>query len=203
MNIYYWILNFRIKIPAFHFIEEKTSPHLNEVSGLPRYDFRVSLTSYKSLKNEWADRTTPACSWPWLLRDIPLVQRMELGIWFSSSCRSVICSIRNSISSLLSGTGLSSFVQINIYPCQASLPGSTSVLLLSEAKANPLYCIRSSWLGWYIKHIGILLVRCDTHICQCQSSNRIHSHCLKKTWRISSLWAWKTRWSPRIKGKRL
>jgi hypothetical protein len=25
-----------------------------------------------------------------------------------------------------------------------------------------------------------LLVRCGTHICQCQSSKKIHSHCLRK-----------------------
>jgi len=59
------------------------------------------------------------------------------------------------------------------FPSRLSCPVQ-SVVLLSEAKANPLYCIRSSWLGWYIKHIGILLVRCGTHIFQCQSSNRIH-----------------------------
>lgn len=62
-----------------------------------------------------------------------------------------------------------------------------SVVLLSEAKANPSYCIRSSCLGWYIKHIGILLVRCGTHICQCQSSNRIQSHCLSITHQIPFL----------------
>lgn len=86
------------------------------------------------------------------------------------------------------------------FPSRLSCPVQ-SVVLLSEAKANPLYCIRSSWLGWYIKHIGILLVRCGTHIFQCQSSNRIHSHCLRKTWRLAILWACKARWSPRIKGK--
>lgn len=96
------------------------------------------------------------------------------------------------------------FLCSNQYLCQASLPGCPvqSVVLLSEAKASPLYCIRSSWLGWYIKHIGILLVWCGTHICQCQSSNRMNSHCLRKTWRIAILWAWKARWSPRIKGKK-
>lgn len=85
------------------------------------------------------------------------------------------------------------------FPSRLSCPVQ-SVVLLSEAKANPLYFIQSSWLGWYIKHIGILLVWCGTHICQCQSSNRIHSHCLRKTWRIAIFWACKARWSPRIKG---
>nr|KJB09740.1 hypothetical protein B456_001G161600 [Gossypium raimondii] len=61
------------------------------------------------------------------------------------------------------------------FPSRLSCPVQ-SVVLLSEAKANLLYCIRSSWLlGWYIKHIGILLVRCGTHIFQCQSSNRKNS----------------------------
>ncbi|TYG62226.1 hypothetical protein ES288_D07G211700v1 [Gossypium darwinii] len=61
------------------------------------------------------------------------------------------------------------------FPSRLSCPVQ-SVVLLSEAKANLLYCIRSSWLlSWYIKHIGILLVRCGTHIFQCQSSNRKNS----------------------------
>ncbi|KAB2022253.1 hypothetical protein ES319_D07G196200v1 [Gossypium barbadense] len=79
-------------------------------------------------------------------------------------CRSVISSFLNSISCLVSG-----------FPSRLSCPVQ-SVVLLSEAKANLLYCIRSSWLlSWYIKHIGILLVRCGTHIFQCQSSNRKNS----------------------------
>nr|YP_010833549.1 hypothetical protein QLP06_mgp064 [Jatropha curcas]WFG81175.1 hypothetical protein [Jatropha curcas] len=70
----------------------------------------------------------------------------------------------------------SSFVQINIY---VRLPFP---LVLSCSIRLFLFCLRQRripytvyGLGWYIKHIGILLVRCGTHICQCQSSNRIHS----------------------------
>ncbi|KAG4139246.1 hypothetical protein ERO13_D07G179450v2 [Gossypium hirsutum] len=83
--------------------------------------------------------------------------------------------IRNSIFVLLYFPLFKSISTMSGFPSRLSCPVQ-SVVLLSEAKANLLYCIRSSWLlGWYIKYIGILLVRCGTHIFQCQSSNRKNS----------------------------
>ncbi|KAF3957588.1 hypothetical protein CMV_017406 [Castanea mollissima] len=38
-------------------------------------------------------------------------------------------------------------ISMSGFPSRLSCPVQ-SVVLLSEAKANPLYCIRSSWLGW-------------------------------------------------------
>ncbi|KAK8533081.1 hypothetical protein V6N12_076362 [Hibiscus sabdariffa] len=74
---------------------------------------------------------------------------MELGIQFSSYCRSVISSFFNSISCLVSGTVLvplfKSISTMSGFPSRLSCPVQ-SVVLLFEAKANLLYCIRSSWL---------------------------------------------------------
>lgn len=133
---------------------------------------------------------------------------MELGIRFSSYCRSVICSIWNSISCLVSGTGFSSFVQINIYvrlPFPVVL--SCSIRCSSvwgKGESLILYTVELAWLV----HQAYRHIACSvwyTYLSMSikyQSSNRIHSHCLRKTWRIAILWACKARrWSPRIKGK--
>jgi len=123
---------------------------------------------------------------------------MELGIRFSSYCRSVICSIWNSISCLVSGTGLSSFVQINIY---VRLP--FPVVLF-----NPLFfCLRQGRIPHTVDSRAGLAGTSSisaysffgvVHI-SFNVNQVIHSHCLRKTWRIAVLWACKARWSPRGK----
>jgi hypothetical protein len=61
--------------------------------------------------------------------------------------------------------------------------------------------LRKKELAWLVHQAyDILLVRCGTHICQCQSSKKMHSHCLRKRWRIAIYWACKARWSPRERG---
>lgn len=118
--------------------------------------------------------TTPACSWPWLLRDIPLVRLREWNFEFHFRLIVGRSSVQSGIPSLVwflvpVWVPLFKSISMSGFPSRLSCPVQ-SVVLLYEAKANPLYCIRSSWLCWYIKHIGILLVQCGTHICQCQSN---------------------------------
>lgn len=145
---------------------------------------------------------------------------MEFWILFSSYCRSVICSIWNSIYCLVSGTGFSSFVQINIYvrlPFPVVL--SCSIRCSSvwgKGESLILYTVELAWLV----HQAYRHLACSvwyTYLSMSikyQSSNRIHSHCLRfvdarlvrrgMKWRIAILWACKARrWSPRIKGKGL
>ena len=118
---------------------------------------------------------------------------MELGILFSSYCRSVICSIWNSISCLVSGIGFSSFVQINIY---VRLP--FPVVLSCSIRSSSVWGKGES-LILYTVELALLVHKAYRHIAcsvwytylsmsiKYQSSNRIHSPSpfgLRKTWRI-------------------
>ncbi|KAB1201284.1 putative DNA primase large subunit [Morella rubra] len=139
------------------------------LTGVPenvidKWAFETRFVATRGIVSAFSNRTTPACSWPWLLRDIPLVRLRE---WNSELDFRLIVgrsSVQSGIPSLvwfLVSVSVPLFKSISMsgFPSRLSCPVQ-SVVLLSEAKANPLYCIRSSWLGWYIKHIGILLVWC-------------------------------------------